>query len=408
MAWMDPTRPDGLVGSPRRSALGTRLLPAGFLLAAFVLTGRAAAQALPAEGEDERLRRAWATLSEEEQREALEWHRAEVLGLGTLQGRLIAAVRATIDSDPGLWPLEEPPPIYDPAVHAPKLRAGPRTVLAPDDPRTLEVRRTLLLEPPPGALRPQYRYDWAAGRPVRALGFDPLADGFENALAGHPPDLGLARAWVLARLDRGQQRAGLAAFGHAYADREGHVFPGLSLYDAWSSGRRIEMPDVDALGVLHDLESEWTAFVSPVPAARHEELYRRIERLYEPVRLYRSLREALAAVFATGEPVGLGIHGPNRTRFHALWETHASLPDALAGALPDAPDQAEFLAAWIRGCDRDVDLMGRARAREEALARDARAVRERLAFVLGELGAFERDGPPAPAAPSGDGTPEGG
>ena len=48
---------------------------------------------------------------------------------------------------------------------------------------------------------------------------------------------------------RAEERSALAAFGPAYTDRNGNVYPGVTLYDAWASGPEIEMPDVDVLGV---------------------------------------------------------------------------------------------------------------------------------------------------------------
>lgn len=343
-----------------------------------------------AEAEEQRLRRAWSFLLEGEQEETLEWLQAEVEELDTLQVRLVRSVRAGAEEDPGLWPLAEPPPIYDPDVHAPKLKAGPRKLLDPDDRRARRVAEQLRVAPPPGALRSAWSYDWSLGRPVRARAFDPLENGFENALAGYAQDVGLARALVLARLDRGEERASLTAFGHAYGDREGLVFPGVTLFDAWNSGTEIEMPDIDALGVLHDLKDDWTSFVSPVPARDHERLYERIQTLFTPAQRYRALREAIADTFAIGAPVSLGIYGPNLTRFHALWDQLGSDPAAMAARLPDAAAAQDFLTEWIRTCNRDAELYARGEARQAALEADARAVRARLVTVLEGMGAFER------------------
>ncbi len=380
---------------PRAGSLPAAALALALLGLSPVAGGPAGAEGEQA-AEEERLRRGWSFLSAEEQTEALEWLSDAVLRSGSAQALLLEGVREGLEEDPGGWPLATDPPIYDADVHAPKLKAGPRRLLSPEDGRARDVRAALLGSGVAGALRSAWSYDWSLGRPVRARGFDPLADGFENALAGYPPDLGLVRVLVLARLDRGEERRALAAFGHAYADREGTVFPGVTLFDAWNSGTKIEMPDIDALGVLHDLEDDWRSFVSPVPPRDQPRLYARLQTLFEPARRYRTLREAIADTFAVGEPVGLGVHGPNLTRFHALWDELASDPAAMAARLPDAAADQDFQAVWIRTCNADPELTARGEARRSTLASDGRAVRALLATVLEGMGAFERDSPPPP------------
>ena len=103
---------------------------------------------------------------------------------------------------------------------------------------------------------------------------------FELALAGYAPQADLAVALLEQALDRGEQQLALGAFGHAYTDREGRVFPGLTLYDAWSSGLEIEMPDVDNLGIVHAVTGQRGRWVAPVPASEHDELYALVGELY--------------------------------------------------------------------------------------------------------------------------------
>src|SRR5690606_37332929 len=116
-----------------------------------------------------------------------------------------------------------------------------------------------------------------------------------------------------------EQRVALAGFAHAYTDREGNVFP-LSLYDAWSSGLEIEMPDVDALGIAHEVLGETTRWKAPIPAAQHDELYALISERFQAARPYRGLREALAACWLAAEPVLWDGFGETAPELHALWQ----------------------------------------------------------------------------------------
>ena len=118
---------------------------------------------------------------------------------------------------------------------------------------------------------------------------------FKNGLAGCAPDLDLCAALVERMLDDGSQQKTLAAFAHAYTDRDGRVYPGVTLYDAWSSGVEIEMPDVDTLGIVHTLLDDWKTWKAPVDASQHDKLYAKIGELYRALHRLQGLRHALAA-----------------------------------------------------------------------------------------------------------------
>ena len=86
---------------------------------------------------------------------------------------------------------------------------------------------------------------------------------------------------ILARLDTdGDQRRLAGFFEQLYADRDGHVFAGISLYEAWYSGRTVEVPDVDAIAFAQRV-LRTQSFVSPIPDGRRRD------------RLYRQIREAM-------------------------------------------------------------------------------------------------------------------
>ena len=369
------------------------LLLAGLLLLA---TPAAAQDAAP---DDEALRRAWSFLLPEEQRDAAAQVAAETAALDSFQNRLVRHALELEAIDPGLLPEARPIPVFDPKVHAPK-QPIPRRKLPPDDPR---AKRQLERFLPPSARLPGWPawvYDWGTGEVLRTADWEDPGLVFENALAGLPPRAALAEALVARALDDGTQRVPLAAFGHAYTDREGNVFPGLTLYDAWSSGADMEMPDVDVLGVVHDVLGERKRWKAPVPPRQHDALYAAVADAFGRARAHRALREALARTYLRGSPPLPEPYPLALERLHGLWEEHASMPAELARALPDVKGLEGFLGDWAMRYEKDAERIAKARARRGILERDAAQVRDFLVRALRERGAFEREArPPAPAAP---------
>jgi hypothetical protein len=253
-----------------------------------------------------------------------------------------------------------------------------------------------------------WRYDWGTREVVRTADFRAPEHVFELALAGFAPQADLALALVERELDRGEAQLALGAFGHAYTDREGHVFGGVTLYDAWSSGIEMEMPDVDNLGIVHTLTGERSRWKAPVPEAEHDALYGLVAEHFGTALAYRAPREALAQCFLIGSArLGDGYAG-HLVRLHGLWEEYRSSPAELAKVLPDSADAAGYFQRWAERFDKDGTRLARARSRVAQLDWDRTQVRALLVRILTELGAFERerrpDPPPEPAEPpAGDG-----
>jgi hypothetical protein len=358
-------------------------------------------QEVPAYDErtDAQVHNAWKQLTPEGRVEVSQWFAAEVDDLETFQARLIKWVLDAQEVDPGTWPDAERAPVFDPATHAP-AQPIPRVWLAPDDPRTLKLRQRVFRGVPARLLDPAYRYDYASGE-LRRLG-DPEDPQrvFANGLAGLPPKLTLAEALVERALDRGELRDAFGAFAHAYTDRSGKAYPEVTLYDAWGSGIEMEMPDVDCLGIVHDLLDDWKTWKAPV--RKQKSLYRRIGEVYEDVRRHRQLRGALARCWLQAQPALEGGHATALVNYHALWETVDSDPTALSKDLPDPDAWKDYLAAWARRCLREEPLFRSGEARAAALAADQARVRGTLLRIMQEFGAFD---PPTPAPTPKDDTP---
>lgn len=272
---------------------------------------------------------------------------------------------------------------HDPREFAPVAPA--RILLDEDSPLH---RSTRAVHPPVRTLRgprPSVVYDWGSGRIVRSAADPGPAEIFARLLAGHPPEADAAVAAILQRLDAdGDQREVASWFEHRYADREGRVFAGISLYEAWCSGTIVEVPDVDAIAFARRILVT-RSFQSPIPAdARRERLYRQIRDAFAEHRAYRTLRQAAAAAFVAAAPQIDPAYRELVPRMHWLWATVGF--DVAAAVERLTGDRAAVLLELDAGMREADGAERRDRAREglEALAAAVRAA------AIGELQAVTR------------------
>ncbi len=362
-------------------------------LCAASLGGSAQEPAPPAadgvrERSDDELRAAWKRLPEERRREVLEWVRFELDFEGSFQQNLLRHALGIAPRPAAEWPAAAPAPVYDPTLHAPAQPIA-RKPLPEDGARAQALRARVFARVPARRLDSAWSYDYGAQELRRAERAADTLRHFENLLAGFPVDLDLAEALVELRLDDGAQRVALAAFAHAYADRGGAVFPGVTLYDAWCSGIQMEMPDVECLGLVHDILGDWKTWRAPVPAGRQRELYARIEGLFQAAHHHRGLRHALARTYLIADPVLRDGYGPHVERFHALWDLASSDPARLAAELPAAAERSAWLEALVERLRAEPESLERGRVRRAALAADQLRVRATLARVMELSGALE-------------------
>jgi len=337
--------------------------------------------------DDAALRKAWKRLSGDQQREVAEWFGAEVLQLDLLQNRLIRAALDASGRDPYSWPAVERAPTYDPQRHAP-AQPIPRKWLSERSSKAKREKQAVFGPVRPRRLDPGWTYDYGLCEVRRTGELEDPERTFANGLAGFAPRLDLAEALVERRLDGGALQTLFAALDHAYADREGNVYPGITIYDAWASGREIEMPDVECLGIVHDVLGDWSTWTAPIPAAEHERLYARIRELYVEARSFRGHTSSLARTHLIAEPVLRDGLQPHVGRLHALWASLASDPAALAELLPET-DWEEWIAAQGARLDNDKKLWTAGEARKRELARGEAEVRSTLVRVMREFGALD-------------------
>ena len=338
--------------------------------------------------ETERALQAYAHLGEREQHELGDYLALEIAHQESFQNELIAFVLRSADKDRGAWPAASPAPYFDPAEHAPAQPIA-RKRLSADEPAAQKLARELAQATPASPEESAWFYDYATRGLVHTKAWKDSARVLRNALAGFAPDQDLATALVERALDDGSQQKVLAAFAHAYTDRSGNVYPNLTLYVAWGSHMEIEMPDVDCLGIVHDVLGDRTSWTAPVAGNKQQALYDKLGELYQAAHRFAGLRHALAACYLAGDaPLRDGYDG-NLVNFHVLWDKCASTPGTLAPQLPDAAHWLEFLEHHNEQVRAQVDLWKAGETRRAALASAAESVRKTALRCLEEFGAFQ-------------------
>lgn len=227
------------------------------------------------------------------------------------------------------YPVPTGPQWFEPREFAPS--ASPRSLVPKNSPSHRQATAGMV----PFVLLPELHkavaYDWRRGCAARRDADLNDDQRFANYANGYAPGADHALAQVLAVLDTDPwQRRAADYFEHLYADRDGAVFAGISLYDAWRSGTTQEMPDTDAIAFAR-LVLETSAYSAPLPGDRRRtRLYQKMATAYAGHHEHRTLRQALAATFVAAEPKLDPAWQSLVDRCHWLWQQNRRDPDALA------------------------------------------------------------------------------
>lgn len=271
-----------------------------------------------------------------------------------VRARTLAAAAST----PGPLPARS---FHDPGEFAPV--APRRRLLPPTDPRHRSTAKDFR---PVDFIRddaPTVSYDWWSGQVTLAPDPVPASARFAALLAGHPPRGDLAVAHLQHELDVDADQRDLAHwFGHLYADRDGRVFAGISLYDAWYAGRIVEVPDVDAIAFARRIV-QTDAHVSPIPdGRRRDRLYAQIRAAFSHHREYRTLREAAAIAAIAAVPSVDPTYEALIPRLFLLWEACGHDPAAMQKQLA-ADDRSGLIERLDRALREDPDAFAIVEAR---------------------------------------------
>ncbi|MEY2786364.1 MAG: hypothetical protein RL277_2576 [Planctomycetota bacterium] len=315
----------------------------------------------------------FAALGEAEQREVLEYLAMDLDQRGLFVRSLIGFVLAS-EPPPAQVPEAAPTVWFDPQAHAP-AQPIPRRWLEPTDTAAKAATRQILGKLPARKLESGFRYEPGERRVVRLPGALSPARIFANACRGYSPGHDQAEAVIERLLDDGRQQAALAAFAHAYTDRLGKAYPGITLYDAWASGADLEMPDVDTLGLYHTLKGSTSVYIAPIPGPKQEPLYKELGELFQPAHRHRGLRRALAACFLEAQPELRDGYGGLIGNFHMLWEEASSTPATLQPRLPESAAWRAWLDALAARGTAEPELWKAAELRQSTLAREMESVR---------------------------------
>lgn len=350
----------------------------------------------------EELMTAWSRLDEADRKDTVDWFIAECDRAQDFRANLERFVMEQVGGPRVELPAAEDPPTFDPELHCPGQPIARRFVSTKSGKHKKVVEEMLSgLERP---MRPAVVYDWARQELVRVAPFDDPERIAHNAAHGFTPYTDLVEAWVVKSLDGGEMADQAKAFGHAYADRSGNAYREITLFEAWGSGRDMEMPDVECLGIVHRLDDDWKTYVAPVNARLHRRLYGQIGDHYVPYKAYRDMREAIARTYVTYEPTLPTGYATTRDKLHGFWERAASDPEALGQTLPKPSKWREWFAKEGRAVDQDDELRGRTRGRMAALRKSGQWARRTFHGILVEYGAFEEpDKAPGQAKEGGGG-----
>lgn len=232
--------------------------------------------------------------------------------------------------------------------------AKPRSLVGADSGLHRAATKGMVHATPLPDLAAEVFFDPATGTIVRTPApIDDLAT-FANLARGYPPGSDEAIAAVLAALAGDAEQRRLAAwFGHLYADRDGHVFAGTTLFDAWASGNTIEMPDTDVIAFARDVLGT-RSFVAPLPAdRRRDRLYEKVQEAFTRHRDHTALSTALAGTFVAAAPPIDPAYQSLLPRCHWLWATRHDDPAKVAGFVSDTGDRAAVLRAVDAAMERD-------------------------------------------------------
>ena len=260
-------------------------------------------------------------------------------------------------------PVPRPPvPFHDPKEFTPGEAArgvAVRTVADPESQEAADKR---------GRFRPQdnlppfawnVRWDLGADRAYAEGAEIPPYGRLHNALNGYVPDIDVLVAWLTSQFDFDNKVDAVASFfGNAYGDLGGKVYVDVTLYDAWSSGSGVDMPDIDTIAFAKKILKDHS-YVAPLPPDAHrQKLYDAMSKSFLDWFRYRVWIEAAAFTFVNPEAEVLrDQHEPMRRRLLCLFAQEKGDVARIARKLKEFGNRDAFITAMdaVIGADPKID-----------------------------------------------------
>ncbi len=169
-------------------------------------------------------------------------------------------------------------------------------------------------------------------------------DRLWNYLYGYPPDGDVLVAWLEQQLDHDSRFDPYALhFAHPYCDLDGRCYRGITLYDAFASREKIDMPDIDVIPFARAILKDHS-FRSPIPPGkRRDELYASIKRGFLPYFQHRTFVEAAATLYLDPEAPLRPEHEPLRQRLLYLFSIKKGEVKEIRDFVRAAKDRAGFI-----------------------------------------------------------------
>jgi hypothetical protein len=326
--------------------------------------------------------------------------------LPEIQVGIVTAIAARLDSggNPTLAPLlalrtralqeldlkpARPREYYDPKVYADREFARGRVRREPADPASLDAAekrgsyRPWENEPPFAA-----RIRWSFGRDQAedAGGApDPLHQ-LQDFLNGYPPGTDAIVAWLLMKFDFDAKRNAVADhFDHIYCDLNGKAYPEITIYDAFSSGSTLDMPDVDVIAYYRRILKD-QSWISPIPPSAQAKLYAKVSDGFLEWFQYRVWIEAAANLYVRPTAPLRETHEGLRGRLVPLFAACEGDVTKIAKRLADSKTRDAFLDAMDEQFAAEPSLARKAAMFEEARAQQHWVVARTTYAVLREHG----------------------
>ena len=330
------------------------------------------------------LEQAWEAIAKKKSKKA-KFKKAFLARVEALDTVQLSRVRALV-AEAGEPEEAGDPPFFDPKTHVKSQPIRRKALKAKD--KNYQQHLRVLGKIENDGLRPAYIYDWHARAVVRIDDPEDPDRIFHNALSGMPPGFDLARAQALKELDRGHDEALLKAFANTYTDRDGKLYPNITLYDTYGSGMVMEMPDIDTLGIIHVVLNDWETWTDPVSGTEQKSLYTRIGKLFNEARSYREPRESAVDCLLSADPIPRKGYHSLHGNFQALWAANDYDVAKVGDILPDSEGWERYIKKWVKRC-KDQATWDKGLDYRKELEESEKALRAALVDALREAKALE-------------------